>query len=172
MLNRPRPCLGDCTQEHPCEEVLALRHRRWRPSDTHVLTLLSTIAVVWLFLRHGADLALTRLTSKSAACRVGLVATEEDKLSADARHLAAATTSAATTTARGTIKAARVALLGAVLSALVLTGGNVCVAALKSPPPAKPCVAVLDLQAAYAIYDQDPKRMTLYDVEGLKGRLC
>jgi hypothetical protein len=85
---------------------------------------------------------------------VGFIATEDDKLSADARHLAAATTLAATTTARGTIKAAGVALLGAVLSALVLTGGNVHVAAPKSPPASKPCVAVHDFQAAYAIYAQ------------------
>jgi hypothetical protein len=56
MLQRLPRNLGDWNHERAREEVLQLRHQRWRSNTTHALKLARTVAFAWLLLRHGADL--------------------------------------------------------------------------------------------------------------------
>ena len=56
MLQRLPRDLGDWNYERAREEVLQLRHQRWRSNSTYALKLARTVALTWLLLRHGADL--------------------------------------------------------------------------------------------------------------------
>lgn len=53
---RPRSPV-DWNRELAREHVLQMRHERWRSNSIHVLKVVKTIAVAWLLLRHGADIA-------------------------------------------------------------------------------------------------------------------
>jgi hypothetical protein len=57
---------ADWDHELAREQVLQLRHARWCTNSTHVVTLARKIAIVWLLLRHGVDIADTILTLTDA----------------------------------------------------------------------------------------------------------
>jgi hypothetical protein len=52
------------------EQVLQLRHARWCTNSAHVVTLARKIAIVWLLLRHGVDIADTIVTLTDAPPRL------------------------------------------------------------------------------------------------------
>jgi hypothetical protein len=61
-----RPYHGaDWDQELAREQVLQLRHERWRTNSTHIVKLARKIAIAWLLLRHGVDItdAIATLTA-------------------------------------------------------------------------------------------------------------
>jgi hypothetical protein len=57
VLPRRRYRAVDWDQELAREQVLQLRHERWRTNSTHIVKLARKIAIVWLLLRHGVDIA-------------------------------------------------------------------------------------------------------------------
>jgi hypothetical protein len=57
VLNRRSCHATNWNQELAREHVLQLRHERWCTNSTHIVELARKIAIVWLLLRHGVDIA-------------------------------------------------------------------------------------------------------------------
>jgi hypothetical protein len=56
VLTRRPNSATDWNQELLREQVLQLRHERWRINSIHILKLARKLAIAWLILRHGVDL--------------------------------------------------------------------------------------------------------------------
>jgi hypothetical protein len=56
----------DWNQEFVREQVLQLRHERWRTNSIHILKLARKLAIAWLLLRHGTDITDAIITITSA----------------------------------------------------------------------------------------------------------
>jgi hypothetical protein len=57
VLKRRPYRAADWDQELVREYVLRLRHERWCANSTHIVKVARKIAIVWLLLRHGVDIA-------------------------------------------------------------------------------------------------------------------
>jgi hypothetical protein len=56
MVNLGSVPTPDWNQEFVREQVLQLRHERWRTNSIHILKLTRKLAIAWLLLRHGTDI--------------------------------------------------------------------------------------------------------------------
>lgn len=55
LTRRPRNAT-DWKHELAREQVLQLRHERWRTNSIHIFRLATKLATAWLLLRHGTDM--------------------------------------------------------------------------------------------------------------------
>ncbi|MEY2441413.1 MAG: hypothetical protein QOJ46_839 [bacterium] len=56
LTRRPHDAT-DWKHELAREQVLQLRHERWRTNSIHIFRLARKLAIAWLLLRHGADMS-------------------------------------------------------------------------------------------------------------------
>lgn len=62
MLTRRPPTAIDWQQERVREQVLEIRHRRWRVDSIHIVKLVRKVVVAYLALRYGPDVTVSLMT--------------------------------------------------------------------------------------------------------------